>query len=154
MVPDDCFYVYCVNVHIHRKKKTAKFLLAHVQIYSSCGIKCQVCKCFLKNIGVFVISQSFMKDLKMIRFKHSFVVERLKDFRINKRNDKRFNNCSYSLFLLMGIFLKHLWLIPNILKWQDCKIFTKLVPSQTPSRSSHWRCSVKKVFLKICKISQ
>ena len=48
----------------------------------------------------------------------------------------------------MGIFLKHLWLIPNILKWQDYKIFTNLVPSQTPSRSSHWRCSVKKGVLK------
>ena len=30
----------------------------------------------------------------------------------------------------------------------DCKNFTKLVPSQTPSRSSHWSCSVKKVVLK------
>ena len=49
---------------------------------------------------------------------------------------------------LMAIFLKHLWLIPNILKWQDCKIFTKLVPLQTPSRSSHRRCSVKKGVLK------
>ena len=47
----------------------------------------------------------------------------------------------------------HLWLIPNILKWQDCKIFTELVPLQTPSRNSHWKYSVKKVFLKICKIS-
>ena len=34
----------------------------------------------------------------------------------NKRNDKHFKNHSYSLFLLMDIFLKHLWLIPNILK--------------------------------------
>ena len=74
--------------------------------------------------------------------------------KINKRNDKCFNNCSYSLFLLMSIFLKHLWLITNILKWQDCKIFTKLVPSQTPSRSSYRRCFVKKVFLKIWEISQ
>ena len=46
----------------------------------------------------------------------------------NKRNDKRFNNCAYALFFLMAIFLKHLWSIPNILKWQDCNIFTKLVP--------------------------
>ena len=31
------------------------------------------------------------------------------DFKvINKRNDKRFNNRGYSLFLLRGIFLKHL----------------------------------------------
>ena len=66
----------------------------------------------------------------------------------NKRNDKHFNNRSYSFFFLMDIFLKHLWLIPNILKWQDCKIFTKLVPSQTPSRSSHQRCSVKKGIFK------
>ena len=48
-----------------------------------------------------------------------------------------------------SIFLKHLWLIPNMLKWQDCKIFTNLDPSQAPSRSSHQRCSVKKVFWEI-----
>ena len=47
----------------------------------------------------------------------------------------------------------HLWLIPNILQWQDCKIFTELVPLHTASRSSHQRFSVKKVFLKICEIS-
>ena len=29
-------------------------------------------------------------------------------FTYNKRNDKRFNNRGYSLFFLMGIFLKHL----------------------------------------------
>ena len=68
---------------------------------------------------------------------------------INKRNNKCFNNCADSLFFLMVIFLKHLWLIPNILKWQDCKIFTRLVPLQIPSRSSHQRCSVKKGVLKI-----
>ena len=67
---------------------------------------------------------------------------------IRKKNDKRFNNRGYSLFFLMGIFLKHLWLIPNILKWQDCKIFTKLVPSQTLLRSSHRKCSVKKGVFK------
>ena len=66
----------------------------------------------------------------------------------NKRNDKHFNNRHYSLFFLMGVFLKHLWLIPNILKWQDYKIFTKLVPSQTRPRKSH-RCSLRKVFSKI-----
>ena len=59
-----------------------------------------------------------------------------------------FNNCVYSLFFLMGIFLKHLWLIPNILKWQSCKIFTKLVPSRAPSKNSHRRYSVKKDILK------
>ena len=32
-----------------------------------------------------------------------------------KRNDKHFNNRCDSLFFLMGIFLKHLRLIPNIL---------------------------------------
>ena len=58
----------------------------------------------------------------------------------NKRNDKRFSNHNYSLFFLMGIFLKHLF---------DCKmIFTKLAPSQAPSRSSHQRYSVKKGVLK------
>ena len=45
----------------------------------------------------------------------------------------------------MGIFLKHLWLIPNTLKWQS---FTKLLPSQGPSKSSNRWCSLKKVFLK------
>ena len=50
----------------------------------------------------------------------------------------------------MGIFLKHLWLIPNILKWQNCKIFTKLVPSQNPSGV----VLLKKLFLKISKISR
>ena len=69
-------------------------------------------------------------------------------FELNKKNDKRFNNCDYSLFFLMGIFLKHLWLIPDILKWQNCKIFTNLVPSQNPSRRSHRKCSVKKDILK------
>ena len=64
--------------------------------------------------------------------------------KFNKRNDKRFNNRDYSLFLLMGIFLKHLPLISNILKRQDWKIFTNLAPSQTPSRSSRQRCFVKK----------
>ena len=64
------------------------------------------------------------------------------------KNDKRFNNRGYSLFFLMGIFLKHLWLIANRLKWRNCKIFTKPVTSQTPSRSSHRRCSVKKDILK------
>ena len=48
----------------------------------------------------------------------------------------------YSFF--MGIFLKHLWLISHILKWKECKILTKLVPSQTPSRSSHRRCLLKR----------
>ena len=64
--------------------------------------------------------------------------------KVNKRNDERFSNRIYSLFFLMVILLKHLWLIPNKLKWQDCNIFTKLVPLQTPSRSSHRSCSVKK----------
>ena len=50
-----------------------------------------------------------------------------------QENDKCFNNRSYVLLLLMCIFLKHLRLIPNISKWQDWKIFTKLVPSQNPS---------------------
>ena len=54
----------------------------------------------------------------------------------------------------MGIILKHRWLVPNILKWQDCKIFTKLVPSQTPCRSSQRKCFVKKIFINIYKISR
>ena len=35
---------------------------------------------------------------------------------IINNNNKRFSNRSYLLFFLMGIFLKHLRLIPNILK--------------------------------------
>ena len=66
----------------------------------------------------------------------------------NKKSDKRFNNRGYSWLFLMGIFLKHLRLIPNILKRQSCKIFIALVPSQNPSRKSHRRCSVKKDILK------
>ena len=54
----------------------------------------------------------------------------------------------------MGIFLKHPWLIPNIFKWQDCKIFTEQVPSLNPSGISHRRCSVKKIFLQIYYISR
>ena len=66
----------------------------------------------------------------------------------NKKSDKRFNNHGYSWLFLMGIFLKHLRLIPNILKWQSCKIFIALVPLHNPSRRSHRRCSVKKDILK------
>ena len=74
---------------------------------------------------------------------------------VDKRNDKRFNNCGYSLNFSMDIFLKPLWLISDILKWQGCKILIMLAPSQTSSRSSHQRrCSVKKVLLKILQISQ
>ena len=51
------------------------------------------------------------------------------DFKSNKKNEKHFNKRDYSLLFLMGIFRKHLRLIPNILKRQDCKIFTELIPS-------------------------
>ena len=54
---------------------------------------------------------------------HTFRTPFLKDIpgRLlpNKRNDKRFNYCSYSLFYFMGIVLKHLWLIPNILRLES-----------------------------------
>ena len=74
---------------------------------------------------------------------------------VNKRNDKCFNNRGYSLYFSKNIFLKHLWLISDILKWQSCKILIKLAPSQTSSRSSHQRrCSLKKVLLNILQISQ
>ena len=33
---------------------------------------------------------------------------KVKNMNKNKKNDKRFNNHSYSLFFLMGIFLKYL----------------------------------------------
>ena len=52
------------------------------------------------------------------------------------------------IIFLNGHLSEVLWLIPSILKWQERKIFTKLVPLQTPSRSSHRRCSLKKGALK------
>ena len=74
----------------------------------------------------------------------------------NKGNDKRFNNRGYSLFFWMGIFLKHLWLIPNMLKWQDSKIFIKLVVSKIFTKPVAATGGVlwKKVFLKICEVSK
>ena len=74
-------------------------------------------------------------------------------FRWNKKNDKQFQQSHLFMIFLNGHLSEHLWLIPNILKWRNCKIFTKLVPSQNPSRSNHQRCSVKKIFLKIYEIS-
>ena len=70
---------------------------------------------------------AFLSALTMMQSNFEF------DFQeINKRNDTRFNNRGYSFFFLMSIFfLKHLRLVPNTLKWQGCKIFSKLVPSQT-----------------------
>ena len=59
------------------------------------------------------------------------------------------------LFIIfLNRHLSEVRLIPNILKWQNCKIFAKLVPSQNPSRISHRRCPVKKIFLKIYKVSR
>ena len=49
----------------------------------------------------------------------------------------------------MGIFLKHLWLIPNILQWQDCKILIKLVSSQTLPEAATRGVLLQKVFLKM-----
>ena len=72
--------------------------------------------------------------------------------RLNKRNDKRFNNRGYSLFFLMDIFLKHLWLIPNLTGLQEfCQAcsFTDPFLRQPPRVFS-----TKKVILKICEISQ
>ena len=67
--------------------------------------------------------------------------------KFNKRNDKRFNNRDYSLFLLMGILLKHMPLISNILKRQERKIFTKLAPFQ--KQPSEMFCKKVK-FCKAC----
>ena len=78
----------------------------------------------------------------------------LTNLTINKKNDKPFNNRGYSLFFLMGFFkgiidLSEASVIdPNISKWQNSKVFTKLAPSQNSFRSSHRRCSVKKDILK------
>ena len=49
----------------------------------------------------------------------------------------------------MGIFLKHLWLIPNVLQWHDCKILIKLVSSQTLPEAATRGALLKKVFLKM-----
>ena len=53
----------------------------------------------------------------------------------------------YQTFLVLSSFTGFLYFVANILS-------EIVVPSQTPSRNSHWRCSVTKVFLKICEISQ
>ena len=52
----------------------------------------------------------------------------------------------------MGIFLKHLWLIPNVLQWHDCKILIKLVSSQTIPEAVTRGVLLKKVFLKMSMI--
>ena len=69
----------------------------------------------VKNIQVLSLIQFFFISCSTIKW--------------NKRNNKRFNNRGYSLFFLMGVFLKHLWLVSNILKWQDCNIFTNIFAS-------------------------
>ena len=78
-----------------------------------------------------ILIEKTLKLVKSQKAKKKYIWK-LQSHKTNNRNDKRFNNCAYLLFYLMAIFLKHLRLIPNILKWQDCKIFTKLVPLQTP----------------------
>ena len=136
------------NIAAHlTKEKISIVLLEKTSVNAFFYINCYIVTLLLK-VWIWYGCQNRIENY------YHHVGEQLGFYKINKRNDKRFNNRGYSLFILMGIFLKHLWLIPNILKWQDCKIFTKLVPSQTPSRSSHRSDSVKKVFLKICEISQ
>ena len=49
----------------------------------------------------------------------------------------------------MGIFLKYLWLIPNMLQWQVCKILIKLASSQTLPEAATRDVLLKKVFLKM-----
>ena len=68
----------------------------------------------------------------------------------SKRTRKMINLSTIAVihyFFLMGIFLKHLWLIPDISKWQNCKIFTNVAPSQDPSRRGHRKYSVNKDML-------
>ena len=76
---------------------------------------------------------------------NTFPSDLCSDWWLNKKNFIIY----YSLFILMGIFLKHLWLIPNILQWQDCKILTKLVSSQTLPEAATRGVLLKKVFLKM-----
>ena len=42
---------------------------------------------------------------------------------------QKFEQSRLFIIFLIGIFLKDLSFIPNMLKWQDCKIFKKLVLS-------------------------
>ena len=56
--------------------------------------------------------------------------------------------CRYQTFLVMSSFTGFLYFVPNNM------LSEIVVPSQTPSRSSHRRCSVKEQFLKSCEISQ
>ena len=110
-----------------------------------------MCRIILK--GVHIISNRFLgwreklSNLVWTWYWRYMADVKVKNMNKNKKNDKRFNNHSYSLFSLRGIFLKYLkylWLIRDILKWQKCKIFTNLAPSQNPSRRSHRKCSVKR----------
>ena len=93
---------------------------------------------YVKQKNVFLLVYNVYNKQRLIaaRFSTSKLKQRVDiDYILNKKNDKRFNNRGYLLFFSMDNFLKHLWLIPNILKWQDCKGFTELVPSQTPSKT-------------------
>ena len=80
----------------------------------------------IKNFDLNNFKNEIRTKMQSIEKHETFEKEFLKV--LNKKNDKRFSNRGYSLFFLMGTFLKHLSLISNILKWQDCKIFTELVP--------------------------
>ena len=70
-----------------------------------------------------------------------------------KWNDKRFNNHDYSLFFLMGIFLRHV-IDSKYITMTGLQDFNEASFFTDPSRSSHQMCFIKKVFLKICDISE
>ena len=64
------------------------------------------------SFPLFLLVSHCLRDCSKINLKVYDMINCL-----NKRNDKCFNNCSYSLFFIISIFLKHLRLVSNILKW-------------------------------------
>ena len=67
---------------------------------------------------------------KLLRWNKKHYSSFLKGFQMKQTKEIFLGGQSSTL---MSIFLKHLRLTPNISKLKGCKIFTKLVPSQTPS---------------------
>ena len=92
------------------------------------------------NVPLSMIGMSVNQNIRFLTV--SYVIKTKQEKRLTFQQSRLF------IFFLMDIFLNHLWLIPNILKWQNCKIFTKLVPSQTLLRSSNQKCSAKKRVFK------
>ena len=91
-------------------------------------------KNFIRQPDSIYIARSITETKSSYNKHRYYSVNLLCKIKKNKRNHKSFNNHHHSLFFLKVIFPRRLWLIPSILKWKDCKILTKFVPSQTSSK--------------------